>query len=673
MIRIKQIDFQNYRIAGTTSLSFDDQDNGYHMCGVIAENGTGKTTILNAITWCLYGEEYQLKDADRALPVINAKKLNDMQPDETAEVMVRLTIGDEKREFVFTRRQKILRSQTDDGVPVAVLAPKSEFSATESDLFTPEGTKSHPGEDAERFVADFFEKSIHDFFFFDGEKLENFFSARNASSIQTSVEAIAQISLLDTVIRNSKEISDAKSRKASKGHPNVKKLELERDRALSELEKDRKELDKLEREYEEKEKNKEEIDQLLKSNSRSAALQGQKTLLKNELDRIRDGQKDLRKRKTRLAVRGMTLIYLYPRIKSALQLIREKGAVGDYTVLLSKKQLQGILDEAMRHVIECPICGTGIETPQLMHLQKIISRQTIDDDTSLTLRTLEEDLRKAKEEILGFREAYAKIGEEERKLQDEYSKAERQFNDVSAEIIRLGTAKDENGNPIDFSKLEKESRDQASEIRILDRTIGAIESQKAAHKNKYDRMCAEYTEAVREMNTDKGLQAEIDTLNMVVRCLTSVRDSITQEVRMELEDITKQIFMRVVKKKETFGDIRISDSYQLSLYDEYGQQMTGSSSATEYMILAYSYTLAIHEASGHNCPLVIDSPLGRVSGAVRENTANMLLETSKHKQIIMLFTEDEYSESVRRLFEGKASMQTITLAEHEKTWEGASI
>lgn len=108
MIKLKRIDFTNYRIAGTYSLSFDDSDNDYHMYGIVAENGTGKTTILNAITWCLYEKEYQLKDADRALPIINSKKLKEMELDSYAYVGVRLTILDEDKEIVFDRKLKCL-------------------------------------------------------------------------------------------------------------------------------------------------------------------------------------------------------------------------------------------------------------------------------------------------------------------------------------------------------------------------------------------------------------------------------------------------------------------------------------------------------------------------------------------------------------------------------------
>lgn len=98
--------------------------------------------------------------------------------------------------------------------------------------------------------------------------------------------------------------------------------------------------------------------------------------------------------------------------------------------------------------------------------------------------------------------------------------------------------------------------------------------------------------------------------------------------------------------------------------------MTGSLSATEQMALAYAFTLAIHQASGKNCPLVIDSPLGRVSDDNRENMAKALLEISKSKQIIMLFTPDEYSASVRSLYEGIADVREIKLNADEKYVEG---
>ena len=84
------------------------------------------------------------------------------------------------------------------------------------------------------------------------------------------------------------------------------------------------------------------------------------------------------------------------------------------------------------------------------------------------------------------------------------------------------------------------------------------------------------------------------------------------------------------------------------------------------MALAYSFTLAIHKTSGRNCPLVVDSPLGRVSDENRVNMAKELLKISKDKQIIMLFTPDEYSSEVADIYDDTvASIRDLSLVSNE--------
>jgi DNA sulfur modification protein DndD len=138
------------------------------------------------------------------------------------------------------------------------------------------------------------------------------------------------------------------------------------------------------------------------------------------------------------------------------------------------------------------------------------------------------------------------------------------------------------------------------------------------------------------------------------------------EIKRRIEDQTWKRFSSMIWKKNTFGNCTISDNYEISVYNTTGNEMTGSLSATEYMALAYSFTLAIHDASGKNCPLVVDSPLGRVSDENRSKMATELLKVSKNKQIIMLFTPDEYSDEVSTVYDnGAASIRDIYLSAAE--------
>lgn len=673
MIKLKRIDFLNYRIAGTYSLSFEDPDSNYYMYGIVAENGTGKTSILNAITWCLYEREYQLKDADRALPIINSKRLKEMELNSYDYVGVRLTISDGDKEIVFDRKLKCLRIQDDAGVPIAKFDTQSEFTVTVSDLTSAEGTITVPPEERAFYVADYFDNSIHDFFFFDGERLEEFFTDKKASSIQSSVEAIAQISLLKETIDNAQKMAATLRRDVAKDKPNLKKLEVERDKAKKAWQADLDRIEELEAEKDSLSAEKKRIDDLLKEHAASASLQEQKKLLEEKMHGIKTEQDKLYKERVKFAVKSAILIKFYPKIMMALKLIEEKGEAGDYSVYLTRKQLEAILKEATAHSANCPVCGTEIETSQMLHIQHIISRQNVDDDMAMTLMRLKEDLTLARNEILSFRSTKHDYAQQEIVLQDEYSKTEKAYNKISEDLTKLGTVRDEAGNIIDFSNLEIQGRKLDSDIAGLNQSIGSTKTLASIHENSYKEKNADYEAGVDRENGDAHSQSLIEALTLIYEQLTCVKASITQEVREKLERITQDIFMRVIKKKKTFGKISINDDYRLDLYDEYGQLMTGSSCATEYMTLAYAYTLAIHEASGHNCPLVIDYPLGRISGEIRENTADMLLETSREKQIIMLLTEDEYSEKVQKLFEGKAVMRTISLAEHEKAWKEANV
>lgn len=142
-------------------------------------------------------------------------------------------------------------------------------------------------------------------------------------------------------------------------------------------------------------------------------------------------------------------------------------------------------------------------------------------------------------------------------------------------------------------------------------------------------------------------------------------------VKDEIEKNTWRMFDAMIWKKHTFKSLSIDDRYQISVQNMNNKEMIGSLSATEYMALAYSFTLAIHEASGKNCPLVVDSPLGRVSDENREKMASELLKISKDKQIIMLFTPDEYSEEVKNVYEGNvASIRVLSLSEDESEVNG---
>jgi len=54
----------------------------------------------------------------------------------------------------------------------------------------------------------------------------------------------------------------------------------------------------------------------------------------------------------------------------------------------------------------------------------------------------------------------------------------------------------------------------------------------------------------------------------------------------------------------------------------------------------------LHKISGFEGPLIIDTPVARISDINRNNMGRILKDISIEKQMVLLFTPDEYSDNI---------------------------
>ena len=100
-MRIEEIQFKNFRKYVDTSIKFDkENENDLHV--VVAENGAGKTTFLNAMTWCLYNKEPKIKDKDDALPTLNTEISNNSDNNEE-RASVSITVSGNGLKLIYKR------------------------------------------------------------------------------------------------------------------------------------------------------------------------------------------------------------------------------------------------------------------------------------------------------------------------------------------------------------------------------------------------------------------------------------------------------------------------------------------------------------------------------------------------------------------------------------------
>ena len=109
-MEIEKIRLENYRQYRDETINFLYEDKDKRFTVIQGAMGTGKTNLLNAITWCLYGRELHIDTKYKGLPIINTITLNQMEPGQTYEVKVELHLRDEqKKKTIFSRSLSSVR------------------------------------------------------------------------------------------------------------------------------------------------------------------------------------------------------------------------------------------------------------------------------------------------------------------------------------------------------------------------------------------------------------------------------------------------------------------------------------------------------------------------------------------------------------------------------------
>ena len=667
MIRITKIEFENYRQYKSISVSFDNQEqNDLHI--LKAKNGTGKTTFLNGILWCLYAHEHYLSDKDKALPIVNNALIQSSDDKTGLKVYVRITLINNGETIVFERTQMFFVTVN----PLTGVKSAAPGTSVLRVIVTPSNAKNtivyEDDEIVQGFVKQYFDEAIYDYYFFDGENLKSYFSKGKSEKIKTSIFNIAQVTLLNNAAHHVRTMADERYRSVARlakepGTDLVREISLLEDK-IKRLENEICEIDArrptLKKKYEDAD----------------AALQGyapirinieKRASLERDLKSLKDDYETFKASKNEFIITYLTLLNFYPRVKTTLDLIKEKQDKGTLPPNIDKEQIQKLLDN---HVESCPICDGALDARAIGHLKKLLDQLDVSSATSNFLMLIKGSLENAVETSKRFPIKYQDILQKEKYFSDEISTKEKQADEISAFLAKYS---DETGR-IDVKRLESDRQMALNDMNADDKRKVLNESDIRRYKQELAQKQIEKTRN-EEKNAKKDLLSmQVATLRKLTSKFELVQRVIMDEIKQDIQVQTWNRFDAMIWKKNTFGSLRINDSYELSVYNTTQNEMTGSLSATEYMALAYSFTLAIHDASGKNCPLVVDSPLGRVSDENRTNMANELMKVSREKQIIMLFTPDEYSEEVRALYDfNAASIRNISLSDDEYQVESVGV
>ena len=184
-------------------------------------NGSGKTTLLNAFTWVLFGQfTAAFKEEDR---LVNKRALAEVAVGKPVDCWVELIFehGNKQYRLVRSRRAYIEKNTVKESDQDFKL-----FVAQE------DGRWITPNQEPEQVINRILPESLHQYFFFDGERIEKIVQSNKKKEISEATRTLIGLEVLKRAVDHLKAVrKDFQNNLKSIGDPETQSL-LERKQTL---------------------------------------------------------------------------------------------------------------------------------------------------------------------------------------------------------------------------------------------------------------------------------------------------------------------------------------------------------------------------------------------------------------------------------------------------------
>ena len=630
---LNRVKIRNFRQYVNVDIDFA-KEAGKNFTIIQGDNGTGKTTFLNALSWCLYGVESYFTDkkGKKGLSICNEKVKKLATIGDEIEVKVEIEfLDDDDQPLIFDRVQTFIKNRNG-------LFPSSK----NFDMKTKEGQDikfhNNPNYTIEKKIP----IEIKNYFFFKGEDLNNYFDETKNEDIKKAVYEISQLNLLAKVQHNLPEVKRKYIRELNEISPQLGEANKMIDELTIRINESEEKLKDVEKKVDEANSEIESIFQeLLEKNSIDVKKDAKRN---RELDRkISSHNKKIDNLDVKIRKYVLTN---YPYVLSYEHFNKFKD-LGDKAIKDKKipPQIQRSFIEELLEKGTC-ICGADLNEDETHRkaLEELLERTTplTDNAEQLTAAVTEvkyhiiKDIKKFKSKVLDYHKDLKKLTLERQKFMDEKKEIEARLKaNPEKEIDTLMSRK----------KALEESRDGL--VKRIPNLKSSIERDKKSlgeYRKKLTKEEALFKESQR-------LQKKIDLCEESINAVSHLNNSLKKEMREKIQSLTKENFLKINWKK-SFKDIVIYEDYSVGIINNSGTELIPANlSGGEQLALGLCFMSALHNISGFNLPIIMDAPASVLGEKMRRNVAKALPELNGGKQFVLLVLDKDYPEFKNTLSE----------------------
>lgn len=582
---------------------------------VYGDNGRGKTTLLNAFRYALYGKVLGRRAERRAHDVANVRHASETGQHEFK------TILDFEHDDVEYRVTRHFRAGHDPEHLLVV--EKAGTPLTDSD--------------ADAVMMTVAPESISQFFLFDGELLRQYEDLRDPGvdsgrRMREEVDRLLGVHAVENAIHDLKEVSASINKeKARVLAANAKARNLatamqeagdKRDALVAALA----ELKVKGREYSE----------------RLAELE--EALAQHEQARLALAQIDaLKETRTKVEVKLQQALEALGELSPDAWRVALLPATGERLAELragiqesDQRRVEAIVAHRTAHHLEthsvCPVCDTGLSEA---HRSEVVRRtKTVGSaDNVERLDRVVSELRGQADTLQELRDtaAGALLAERETAVRT----LELELSEIAEDIAE----QEEDLRGIDESSVRRRQRDRDN-VKMLLEAVQRDLRRTTEDIQEQDNVIARFKDELARLDvtTDPVLElrdrVSTDLLGLLGAALAQYQDDLLGRI----EDQASKLFMEI-RSEDEYARLRIREGYGLSIVDDAGREVVGHSAGYEHLV-ALSLIAALQRSSPVQGPIVMDSPFGRLDDVHTRNVVAALPQIAD--QVVLLAFAGEF-------------------------------
>ena len=665
-MKLRSVRIRNFKLLRSIDFGFANERNT-PLTIIRAENGSGKTSTLQALRWGLYGA----KGLDDSSVRLSPADWPDGKPCTiSVEIDFSHTLVSAVSDHTFTNETQFMIKREVIERPTGDLPNREQEHIN---LYERKDTGSHPIKGAETQLAQMLPSETLDIFFTDGDAAMTFISPQLAETtkrdqVKEAIRSLLGLGLLESVnkriragqsVVNRKISSQTKSDKLAEVSTKLQDAKDQRTKIVESVDDLNHQIENLSRNLSAVQR---DLQRALEAGTYEQLARQRETFQK-QLKDAKEDETHLKKRHQQLFEHQLlSWSMLTPVFQKGYELLNDLNARG-----VIPKAAVPVLQERLEQK-QC-ICGTDLSegSDARKRVLSLIDKQREHDVQTEQLSSLyyraRGELENWKSSEIGWPELVADLERDRIATRDRIEDANRELQSVEAKLDKIDEEeieikrRNEKSSQSSLQQKNRELRDYEISLRDLDEKIKEFTRRQTELRRADERMA--------DLNAELSILQDVESI--VGGTLTDMQDTYLQRVSNRMNELFLDMIGSDPSQDAIYQGVRITSNYSIVVDTKDNRTLNPDHevNGASQRALTFAFIWALTEVSGVIAPRVIDTPLGMMSGSVKRRVLEMVSvpaigENEIDRQVVLFLTQSEIANAEDILDDRTGMIVTLT-------------